>query len=81
MTCVDRAALAAIWGGQQVHQVGQSGMDAYKACVGKAGDAMDSAIKTALGPVTNRTPDADGVRRATATYAKAVGDCVPELAK
>jgi hypothetical protein len=78
---IDRAHLATIFGGQQVHQVTDRGMSAYKACVGKAGDAMESSIKDALGPVTNRNPDADGVRRATADYTTAVGNCVPELAK
>jgi hypothetical protein len=81
MTCVDRAALAAIWGGQQAHQVTQQGMDAYKACVGKAADTARDSIKDALGPVTNRNPDVDGVRQAMATFTIAAGDCIPELAK
>ena len=73
MTCVDRAALAAIWGGQQTHQVTQQGIDAYKACVGKASDALGDALRA--------QPGAEGVRQATNAYTTAVGNCVPELAK
>lgn len=73
MSRIDRAHLATIWGGQQVHQVTDRGMAAYKSCVGKASDALGSAVTA--------RPDADGVRQASNAYKTAVGNCIPELAK
>ncbi len=78
---IDRAHLATIWGGQQVHQVTDQGMAAYKSCVGKASDALGGAVSNALGSANNAHPDAEGVRQATNAYKTAVGNCIPELAK